>query len=243
MTNILERVERILGAVVEGPVERLFTRKLHPVHLARRLEAAMADGVLVSATGSVAPSYFIVWLDPATYERFAGARGGIERDLEQHLTKAAAQRELRYLQSPCVQLQVDPELPDGRFEVESAFTRESEDSGESGGTAAIEATMAMPVVPTVPFVEVRTRDGGVRMVWLSRAVCTIGRGSANDLVLSDPAVSRRHAVLRWDGTRLQIDDLGSSNGLMVNGRRAESATLENGDSIAIGNCELVVRRV
>jgi len=103
--------------------------------------------------------------------------------------------------------------------------------------------MAMPVVPTVPFVEVRTRDGGVRTVWLSRTVCTIGRGSSNDLVLSDPAVSRRHAVLRWDGTKLRIDDLGSSNGLMINGRRAESATLENGDSIAIGNCEIVVRQV
>jgi pSer/pThr/pTyr-binding forkhead associated (FHA) protein len=95
----------------------------------------------------------------------------------------------------------------------------------------------------VPYIEVRTRDGAVRTVWLSRPTCTIGRGSANDLVLSDPAVSRRHAVLHWDGSRLQIDDLGSSNGLLVNGHRAESATLEDGDSIAIGNCELVVRRV
>jgi len=99
MTNILERVERILGSVIEGPMERLFTRKLHPVHLSRRLEEAMADGVLVSANGSVAPAYFVVWLDPTTYERFSGARGGIERDLEQHLTRAAADREFRYLQS------------------------------------------------------------------------------------------------------------------------------------------------
>jgi hypothetical protein len=242
MANILERVERLLGAVVEGPVERLFTRKLHPVHLARRLEEAMADAVLVSANGSVAPAYFVVWLDPTTYERFAGARAGIERDLEQHLTTAAAHRELRYLQSPEVQLQVDPELPVGRFEVETAFVRESGDSTGKDDAVA-ESTMAMPVVPTMPFIEVRTRDGAVRMLWLSRAVCTIGRGSSNDLVLSDPAVSRRHAVLRWDGVRLQIDDLGSSNGLMVNGRRAESATLDSGDSIAIGNCELVVRRV
>lgn len=241
MANILERVERMLGGLIESPIERLFTRRLHPVHLARRLEEEMADAVLVSANGSVAPAYFVVWLDPSTYERFAGARKGVERDLQQHLLKAAARRELRYLQSPEVELEIDPELPTGRFEVETAFLKEPA-NGTVQDTAA-EPTMAMPVTPTVPLIEVRTRDGAVRMVWLSRATCTIGRGSANDLVLSDPAVSRRHAVLRWDGVRLQIDDLGSSNGLMVNGRRAESATLENGDSIAIGNCELVVRRV
>jgi hypothetical protein len=240
--NILERVERMLGGLIEAPIERLFTRRLHPVHLARRLEEEMADAVLVSANGSVAPAYFVIWLDPSTYERFAGARKGVEHDLQQHLLKAAARRELRYLQSPEVELEIDPELPTGRFEVETAFLKETPD-GTGSSDSTPETTMAMPVTPTVPFVEVRTRDGAVRMVWLSRATCTIGRGSANDLVLSDPAVSRKHAVLRWDGVRLQIDDLGSSNGLMVNGRRAESATLDNGDSIAIGNCELVVRRV
>ncbi len=241
MANILERVERLLGGLIEGPLERVFTRRLHPVHLARRLEEAMTDAVLVSANGSVAPAYFVVWLDPSTYERFAGARKGVQHDLEQHLLKAAARRELRYLQSPEVELEIDPELPAGRFEVETAFLRDAPD--DSDGESSPELTMAMPVVPTVPLVEVRTRDGAVRMVWLSRATCTIGRGSANDLVLSDPAVSRRHAVLHWDGVRLQIDDLGSSNGLMVNGRRAERAMLDNGDSIAIGNCELVIRRV
>ncbi len=242
MANILERVERMLGGLIEGPLERVFTRRLHPVHLARRLEEAMTDAVLVSANGSVAPAYFVVWLDRSTYERFAGARKDVQHDLEQHLLKAAARRELRYLQSPEVALEIDPELPAGRFEVETAFLRDAPDDSDNAEPTP-EPTMAMPVAPTVPFVEVRTRDGAVRTVWLSRATCTIGRGSANDLVLSDPAVSRRHAVLHWDGVRLQIDDLGSSNGLMVNGRRAERAMLDNGDSVAIGNCELVVRRV
>ena len=242
MANVLERVERLLGGLAEGPFERLFTRRLHPVHLARRLEEAMADAVLVSANGAVAPAYFVIWLDPATYGRFAGARKGLEHDLEQHLLNAAAQREFRYLQSPEVELQPDPELAAGRFEVETAFLKEPE-AGPAREDAGPEPTMEMPALPRVPFIEVRPRDGAVRIVPLSGPTCTIGRASSNDLVLSDPAVSRRHAVLRWDGARLQIDDLGSSNGLMVNGRHAESATLENGDSIAVGNCELVVRRV
>lgn len=241
MANIFERVERMLGGLVETPLERVFMRRLHPVHLAKRLEAEMADGVLVSASGAVAPAYFVVWLDRATFERFTEARGGVEHDLERHLMNAAARRELRYLQSPEVELQLDPELPEGKFEVETAFLRDA--TGEHPLPEVSEPTVAMPVMPAVPLVEVRTRDGAVRMVWLSRPTCSIGRGSSNDLVLSDPAVSRQHAVLHWDGAKLQINDLGSSNGLLVNGHRAESATLDNGDSIAIGNCELVVRRV
>src|SRR5262245_10500427 len=129
MPNLLERVERALGGLIEAPMERLFTRRLHPVHLARRLEEAMVDAVLVSSNGTVAPAYFIVWLDLATYQRFAGAREGVQHDLEQHLLNAAASRELRFLQSPQVELQIDPDLDAGRFEVETAFLKESGDVG------------------------------------------------------------------------------------------------------------------
>lgn len=239
MTSILERIERLLVTLIEAPVERLFRRPLHPVHLARRLEQAMVDTVLVGAGGPVAPSYFAVRLDPATYARFEGAREGIERDLELHLTRAARDRELRYLQSPEVELRCDPAMPPGRFKVETAFGAGS-NAGDPG--AAPEATMAMPLGPAVPAVEVRTRDGGRRTVWLKRHTCTVGRAPTNDLVLADPAVSRHHAVLSWDGARLTIEDAGSVNGLTVNGTRTRHAALEDGDSIAIGNCELVIRR-
>lgn len=240
MTSILERVERLLATLVEAPVERLFRRRLHPIHLARRLEQSMVDAALVGAGGPVAPSYFAIRLDPATYARFEGARESIERDLERHLTRAARDRELRYLQSPDVELQSDPSMPPGRFEVETAFGPDASKGRDPG--AEPEATMAMPLGPAVPAIEVRTRDGGRRTIWLKRRTCTVGRAPTNDLVLADPAVSRHHAVLSWDGARLTVEDAGSINGLTVNGARIRHATLEDGDSIAIGNCELVIRR-
>ena len=47
---------------------------------------------------------------------------------------------------------------------------------------------------------------------------TIGR-AANDLSVDDPAISRRHAVFRLVGDALEVEDLGSRNGTLVNGER------------------------
>jgi pSer/pThr/pTyr-binding forkhead associated (FHA) protein len=55
-------------------------------------------------------------------------------------------------------------------------------------------------------------------------------------------VSRRHAELRQEGTSWWIVDLGSTNGIEVNGSPAERAKLENGDTVTLGETELVFIR-
>jgi pSer/pThr/pTyr-binding forkhead associated (FHA) protein len=62
----------------------------------------------------------------------------------------------------------------------------------------------------------------------------IGRCDA-DFVLDDAQVSRRHAVVRWSGGGLTLEDLGSTNGTSVNGVRIDGPQrLEDGDAITIG---------
>ena len=64
---------------------------------------------------------------------------------------------------------------------------------------------------------------------------TIGRAGC-DLDLNDPDVSRRHAVIREAGEGIALEDLGSTNGTWVNGRRIEGVvTLAAGDEIRFGN--------
>jgi two-component system, cell cycle response regulator len=63
----------------------------------------------------------------------------------------------------------------------------------------------------------------------------IGRGQRAEVRLIDDGVSRAHAKIRSDGTRLVIEDLGSRNGTFVNGKRLDrSVTLFDGDKIQIG---------
>ena len=77
-----------------------------------------------------------------------------------------------------------------------------------------------------------------RLEVASRAV--IGRGDA-DIMIDDPQMSRRHALVRVAGAEFEIEDLGSQNGTWVNGRRAHTATLLHpGDVVVLGRTVLEV---
>lgn len=78
---------------------------------------------------------------------------------------------------------------------------------------------------------------------LSSDVTTVGSVAGNTIVLADPAVSRKHAGIRrgMDGL-YELADLGSTNGIYVNGHRMPKKTLEEGDVIRVGNSELIFRR-
>lgn len=77
---------------------------------------------------------------------------------------------------------------------------------------------------------------------LEEGSTSIGRGSSNDIVLTDKSVSKRHALITYqkmnDGNcKVQIADLHSTNGTIVNGNRISYQTLEDGDQLSIGTVQ------
>jgi hypothetical protein len=70
---------------------------------------------------------------------------------------------------------------------------------------------------------------------------SVGRQPDNELVLEDASVSKRHALLRWDGARQRcsVEDLGSTNGTYLNAsvRVRTETTLRNGDILAFGEVQ------
>jgi predicted component of type VI protein secretion system len=88
------------------------------------------------------------------------------------------------------------------------------------------------------FIERKPMDG--RELQLD-ADATIGREGC-DVVLPDPEVSRRHAALRFTGSGVAVEDLGSSNGTFVNGERVSGTrALSDGDVVRFGNTEWELR--
>ena len=67
---------------------------------------------------------------------------------------------------------------------------------------------------------------------------SIGRSAENDIVIDSLLVSRSHARLECAGGRCAVEDLGSANGLFVNGRRVSRALLSPGDRLRLGDVEL-----
>src|SRR5688572_23892639 len=69
----------------------------------------------------------------------------------------------------------------------------------------------------------------------------VGRHDSCHVVLDDALASRRHAVLRFDGRALTVEDLGSVNGVLVNNHRIrKSERLVDGDELKLGNQVLSV---
>jgi hypothetical protein len=65
--------------------------------------------------------------------------------------------------------------------------------------------------------------------------CVIGRSSELDMVLVEDMVSRKHAKITWASGKLNIEDLGSTNGTFVNGEKIlKPSRIKEGDRILIG---------
>ena len=76
---------------------------------------------------------------------------------------------------------------------------------------------------------------------LSKSPLLLGRGSGVDIVLGGPLISRRHAELRQTDEGLVVTDLGSQNGVFVNGHQIHSPTcLSDGDSLGLGDDTFVL---
>jgi FHA domain/Protein of unknown function (DUF3662) len=127
--------------------------------------------------------------------------------------------------------ELDSRLPTGRFTVTSQAVA---GITPRGGRASETAISRAPLVLEVNGTRHPLQPPGL----------VIGRGSEADLRINDPGISRRHAEIRVKpaGQGLQIDivDLGSTNGIMVNGRKVQRAVLQEGSRIEIGSTRMLV---
>jgi len=107
-----------------------------------------------------------------------------------------------------------------------------------------EPPLLQPVLPSEPPQAVAPQDGIARYLVLTEGDAevvhmlgrrtTIGRGPDNDLRIDTKFISRHHAVIVVAPAQTLLEDLRSTNGIMVNGRRVTRAVLRDGDVVHIG---------
>ena len=96
----------------------------------------------------------------------------------------------------------------------------------------------LPLRSLAPMGKLRVLDGVQKGKELPLTDVTIsfGRGSDNTIVFPDASASRRHFKLHMKGDTYELEDLGSGNGVAVNGQRVRgSRVLEDGDRIEVGS--------
>ncbi|MFJ9445555.1 FhaA domain-containing protein [Kitasatospora sp. NPDC101235] len=77
---------------------------------------------------------------------------------------------------------------------------------------------------------------------ITGSACVLGRSTEADVRIDDPGVSRKHAEIR-PGTPSMVLDLGSTNGIVVDGQHTQRATLRDGSRIVVGSTTIVYRQV
>jgi hypothetical protein len=252
---VLRQIEQKIESLFEGTFGRAFRRNVQPVELARKLAKEMDDYKMVSVSQVYAPNEYVVYLSPGDRDQFESYEPALVKELEQYLGEHARREGYVLLSKPDVSFQTDDDLEVGLFGIANrmiqreAAEREAELAPEPGETriyraapAETEAASAeeLGLDPEPEPAATLTVNGKAHE--LQKASVVIGRSKDCDIRVSDPNVSRRHAEVRQEGSTYWIVDLGSTNGISVNGHALKRAKLDDDDRITLGSTELVFNR-
>lgn len=229
--GVFDRVEKKLESAVSGAFARAFKGDVQPVEITARLQRELdAEAKLLSRDRKLVPNEFRVALSPHDYDRLTPYSKTLNAEIAPQLRDYAA--DSGYIFNGPVQIDylLDASLPVGRFTVVSAAV---------AGVDAAEEASPIEFRAANLVVEVN----GVRHP-LSPPGITIGRGTDADLRINDPGVSRLHARINvvgsGTGQLITIEDLGSTNGITVDGQRTRQATLTLGSRVEIGSTRLAI---
>jgi len=251
---VLRSIEQKIEALFEGVFGRAFRTHVQPVELARKLAKEMDDHRNVSVSRVYVPNEYTVYLAPADRAQFESYEKSLVEELQTYLSEHARREGYALPTSPRVLIESDDDLSIGEFGIATRMVQPATTPARDGPVGEVEPGHAMVYRPRVQPTEAVSAeelgmerevvsvswDGERRTVEQRRTM--IGRSKDCDIQLADPNVSRRHAELRQEGASYWIVDLGSTNGIEVNGRRLKRAKLEHGDRVTLGSTEIVFRR-
>jgi hypothetical protein len=219
--GILDRFERRLDRMVNGAFARAFKSEVQPVEIASALQRECDDRAAIVTRGrTIVPNAFSVDLSPTDYERLAVYRDALSQELADVVREHAGEQGYAFVGPLEVTIKRDEALETGLFRV----LGEAEPGEIAPDTHLPNAWL----------------DVAGQQVRLTQDVSVIGRGTEADVQVTDPGVSRRHAMLRLRPTP-SIIDLGSTNGMLVDDQRSEQADLFDGSVITLGSTRIVFR--
>ena len=234
--SVLRTLETKIADLVEGAFGRAFRSEITPVELARRLVREMDRHRTSSLSSTVVPNEYVVWLSPADRRHFQGIEPSLIDELATHLLEHARAERLALPSRPHIELRTDRRLALGECGIDArvvnapgpGIVRRNGPPAPAGGAVAGE------ILPAA-FVDV-----GGRMVAIPPAGAVIGRSPDADIVIAANEVSRHHAQIAPDRDGWTLTDLGSTNGVLLNGRQVGvPERLSDGDVIGLGSVELI----
>jgi hypothetical protein len=200
---------------------------LHPAELLQRVQAAFEAGI----RDGFGPNDIRVGLSPHDYASYEPMLADLGTEVRAAIARVRARTGCRFLGDVSVHVERADGAADGAPDVMVRFRETTYRAAEPAAGATRRLVRHSDYVLLV--------DG--QAVALTHTPLSIGRGAGNDLVLPSMAVSRHHAELTLDERGFVLTDLGSRNGIVVNGERIREAVLAPGVRAVLGDIVIELR--
>ncbi|MCL2424269.1 MAG: DUF3662 and FHA domain-containing protein [Micrococcales bacterium] len=223
--GLLESFENAVDRAVNTAFSKVFPSELKPVQLVSALRREMDNqAAALDKNRTVAPNEFTIELSTPDFDRLEqwGAET-LADEFATNVTEHAASQRYAFVGPVTVRFSEDPKMDTGSFSVTSASVR---------GAVA-------PVTSNAPSAKHPLIDIDGQRYLLTGPVTVIGRGSESDIIVDDAGVSRRHLEIKVTPNGVVASDMGSTNGMYVEGNKVPAATLLDGNTITIGRTRIL----
>jgi hypothetical protein len=225
----LQRFENKLEQLISGVFARAFRSAVQPVEISAALQREVDNNAqILSRDRRLVPNSFHVELSDGDLERLSPYDSAMAEELTNALRDHADQQSYVFPGPVTIEFDRADDLTTGRFRVRSK------------------------AIAKVTHNATNTQVGRARALLVVNGVqhpldppgLVVGRGTDADLRINDPGVSRRHIEFLVDNSgdqvRVAVRDLGSTNGMLVDGSKVTQATLYDGSTVKVGNTTMTV---
>ena len=215
--GLLDNFEKGLERAVNGAFAKTFKSGLQPLEITSALRRELDTKAAVVARDRIlVPNRFTVRLSPGDYDRMSSLGDALIDELLQLVQSHATAQRYSFAGGVVIALEKKDSLGEGLLEIES-----------------------VNVKGTVAWTPVLDINGKRYPITKPRTI--VGRGTEADITVDDTSISRKHVEVLWDGSRGQVNDLGSTNGSLLNGAPVAKAPLPSDSVIDIGRTRIVFR--
>jgi hypothetical protein len=229
----LQKFEQRLEQLVSGAFARAFRSAVQPVEISAALQRECDNNAqILSRQRRMVPNDFHVELSRADLDRLSPYDSTLVKELTTQLQEHGEKQSYLFSGPITISFEAADDLTIGRFRVRSRAS-----------AAVISNATHTQVRRARAYVEVNGTQHPLQPPGL-----VVGRGTEADLRINDPGVSRRHIEFAveesGDGeVSITVSDLGSTNGVLVDGHRVASTPLHDGSEVKVGRTTLTVRLV
>jgi hypothetical protein len=227
----LSKFEHKLEQIISGAFARAFRSAVQPVEISAALQRECDNNAqILSRDRRLVPNDFHVELSHTDLDRLAPYDTAMAQELVSQLEQHADQQSYVFPGPVTIAFESADDLTTGRFRIRSRA--QAKVTGNASHTQVRRARALVEV-------------NGTRHP-LQPPGLVFGRGTEADVRINDPGVSRRHVefvVTPGSGgaDRIEVRDLGSTNGMLVDGHRITQTAVHHGTQVKIGNTTMTVR--